>query len=113
MPFWQQQALPLLLCCCLQCVFASRSVCNQVPTSNPQLLISSLSLQCGLPQAGTSSALAPTPLLPAMCVTAIAIGFSMYDNFSFICQVNICKSYTHTNEIIIMITNIFFPCFIA
>lgn len=39
--------------------------------------------------------------------------FYMHSTFPFICQVNICKSYTHTNEIIIMITNIFFPCFIA
>lgn len=75
MPFLAAAGPALLLCCCLQCVFASRSVCNQVPTSNPQLLISSPTLQCGLPQAGTSSALTPTPLLPAMCVTAIAIGF--------------------------------------
>lgn len=35
----------------------------------------------------------------------------MYDDFPFLCQVNICKSYTHTNGIIIMITNIFFSMF--
>lgn len=109
-PFLQQQALPLLLCCCLQCVFASRSVCNQVPTSNPQLLISPV-----------------PPVWPGrnfLCIDSCPSAsshvcnchrhrFYMYHNVPFICQVNICKSYTHTNEIIIMITNIFFPCFIA
>lgn len=51
-------------------------------------------------------------------VRIVSCGIIIYISFIyivislFICQVNICKSYTHTNEII-MITNIFFPCFIA
>lgn len=40
--------------------------------------------------------------------------FYMSNDFPFLCQVNICKSSTHTNEIILTITNIFLlPCFIA
>lgn len=71
------------------------------------------SLQCVPPEAGTFSALTTTPIALYYVCNCHRHQFYMYNNFPFLCQVNICKSYTHTNEIIIMITNIFFPCFIA
>lgn len=65
------------------------------------------------PEAGTFSALTTTPIALYHVCNFHRHQFYMYNNFPFICQVNICKSYTHINQIIIMITNIFFPYFIA
>lgn len=94
-------------------VFASRSVCNQVPTCNPQLLISSPVPPVWPPPGRNFVRIDSYPSASSHVCNCHHHRFYMYDNFPFICQVNICKSYTHTNEIIIMITNIFFPCFIA
>lgn len=87
------------------CAFARRSfACSEVPMSaHPDC-----------------SPLPPHPsILPPFALTTARIAlytirhchqhrFCTYSNFPFICQVNICKSYTHTEEIIMMITNIFF-----
>lgn len=83
-----------------------------IPTANLVPLHSSSSL---VPPRGRKRNSALTTIRIALyCVCICHLHtFCMDENFPFICQVNICKSSTHTKEIIIRITNIFFPCFIA
>ena len=58
---------------------------------------------CEEPRPEESNAALTTAVRIVLCGIIINVNFICTSDFPFICQVNICKSYTHTNEIIIMI----------